>query len=249
MHGMINLNKNLIMGNTTPNICRRCGGTGTPSNGIVNYHDIQTSDTRKEFITNMQDCLKCEKCGHSWVPPISLIDGIPLVPFRVKITRCSSEGAWYRRRVGEEFSVGPHPEESDLYVVWEDIIDKSSKFLRGILIKDCEVIIPMENIAKPYEPKETTPKTAEEFIKEGFNCDDFQFYEEPTPSHIAEIMTKYARQECLRVALQVRAECAEKAKVRASIIGNLPVNKEQAILARVDKNSILSVDIEQFINK
>lgn len=89
---------------------------------------------------------------------------------------------------------------------------------------------------------ETTPKTAEEFIKEGFNCDDFQFYEEPTPSHIAEIMKKYARQECLRVALQVRAECAERVKTK---YGNEPGTHGWGTI--VDKESILSVDIEQFL--
>lgn len=49
-------------------ICRVCGGNGVPSTGIVNFHNIQTSDKTKEFITKQLPCIKCEKCGHSWIP-------------------------------------------------------------------------------------------------------------------------------------------------------------------------------------
>lgn len=50
------------------NICRVCGGNGVPSTGIVNFHNIQTLDKTKEFTTKQLPCLKCEKCGHSWIP-------------------------------------------------------------------------------------------------------------------------------------------------------------------------------------
>lgn len=48
-------------------ICRECGGTCKPSKGIMNYHNIQTQDSSKEFETKIEDCLKCEKCGHSFI--------------------------------------------------------------------------------------------------------------------------------------------------------------------------------------
>lgn len=50
------------------NECRVCGGEGKPSKGIVNYHNIRTSDKSKEFFNKIQDCTKCCSCGHSWIP-------------------------------------------------------------------------------------------------------------------------------------------------------------------------------------
>lgn len=50
------------------NECRVCGGQGSHSKGIVNFHNVQTSDKSKEFETKILDCLKCEDCGHSWIP-------------------------------------------------------------------------------------------------------------------------------------------------------------------------------------
>lgn len=50
------------------NQCRECGGNGKPSKGIMNFHNIQTQDLSKEFETKVLDCIKCESCGHSWVP-------------------------------------------------------------------------------------------------------------------------------------------------------------------------------------
>ena len=49
-------------------ICRECGGNCKSSKGIVNYHNIQTQDLSKEFETKIEDCLKCENCGHSFIP-------------------------------------------------------------------------------------------------------------------------------------------------------------------------------------
>ena len=63
---LVDLIFNLIM--ETHLICRVCGGNGVPSTGIVNFHNIQTSDKTKEFITKQLPCIKCEKCGHSWIP-------------------------------------------------------------------------------------------------------------------------------------------------------------------------------------
>lgn len=48
-------------------ICRECKGVGKPSKGIMNYHNIQTQDKSKEFETKLEDCIKCTKCGHSWI--------------------------------------------------------------------------------------------------------------------------------------------------------------------------------------
>lgn len=47
-------------------ICRECGGNCKPSKGIMNYHNMQTDDKSKEFTTVLEDCLKCEDCGHSF---------------------------------------------------------------------------------------------------------------------------------------------------------------------------------------
>ena len=52
-------------------ICRKCGGNGTPSKGLMNFHNIQTQDLSKEFETKLLDCIKCESCGHSWIPETS----------------------------------------------------------------------------------------------------------------------------------------------------------------------------------
>ena len=48
--------------------CKKCGGICKPSKGILNTHNIQTNDLNKEFETKLVDCLKCESCGHSFVP-------------------------------------------------------------------------------------------------------------------------------------------------------------------------------------
>lgn len=52
-------------------VCRKCSGTGKPSKGYMNFHNIQTQDLSKEFETKLLDCIKCELCGHSWIPETS----------------------------------------------------------------------------------------------------------------------------------------------------------------------------------
>lgn len=54
----------------TSNQCKVCGGNGKPSKGFMNFHNIQRSDA-KEFETKLLDCIKCESCGHSWIPDLS----------------------------------------------------------------------------------------------------------------------------------------------------------------------------------
>lgn len=49
------------------NACRECNGKGKPSKGIMNYHNIQIQNKSKEFETVMENCIKCEDCGHSWI--------------------------------------------------------------------------------------------------------------------------------------------------------------------------------------
>lgn len=49
-------------------VCHKCGGNGKSSKGIMNFHNIQISDKSKEFETKLIDCIKCESCGHSWIP-------------------------------------------------------------------------------------------------------------------------------------------------------------------------------------
>ena len=49
-------------------ICRECGHLGKERKGLVNFHNIQTTDSMKEFITEFVDCLVCTNCKHSWIP-------------------------------------------------------------------------------------------------------------------------------------------------------------------------------------
>jgi len=49
-------------------ICRICNNIAIISKGIINIHDIRTSDHTKEFITKVIDCYKCNNCGHSRIP-------------------------------------------------------------------------------------------------------------------------------------------------------------------------------------
>jgi hypothetical protein len=49
-------------------ICRFCNNNSTISKGLVNIHDIRTSNCSKEFITKFVNCYKCNNCGHSWIP-------------------------------------------------------------------------------------------------------------------------------------------------------------------------------------
>lgn len=53
--------------------CRKCGGNGKPSKALRNYHYIDKSYLRgeTEFETKLLDCIKCESCGHSWIPETS----------------------------------------------------------------------------------------------------------------------------------------------------------------------------------
>jgi len=48
--------------------CKKCSGKSKNSKAIQNVHNIQTQDLSREFETNLIDCLKCEDCGHSWIP-------------------------------------------------------------------------------------------------------------------------------------------------------------------------------------
>lgn len=78
---------------------------------------------------------------------------------------------------------------------------------------------------------ETTPKTAIEFLVES------KF----PPMSYEERMKAYARQ----VAQQVRQQCAEQAKVK---LGEKKITEHGVFtMTVVDKESILSVNIEQFI--
>ena len=52
------------------NQCRICNGTAKASKGYLNQHNIRKSYLRGEveFETKLVNCLKCESCGHSWIP-------------------------------------------------------------------------------------------------------------------------------------------------------------------------------------
>lgn len=52
------------------NQCKKCGGKGIPSKALRSYHNIRKSYLRGEveFETKLVDCIKCENCGHSWIP-------------------------------------------------------------------------------------------------------------------------------------------------------------------------------------
>lgn len=56
---------------TVSNNCHQCGGQSKPSKGFRNIHNIQTTDLSREFETKLLDCIKCESCGHSWIPETS----------------------------------------------------------------------------------------------------------------------------------------------------------------------------------
>lgn len=55
---------------TPQNTCRKCGELGLPSTCLVNYHDRRKNFAKEqqEFFTKDVNCLKCVKCGHSWIP-------------------------------------------------------------------------------------------------------------------------------------------------------------------------------------
>lgn len=55
---------------TPQNTCRKCGELGLPSTCLVNYHDRKKNFAKEqqEFFTKDVNCLKCVKCGHSWIP-------------------------------------------------------------------------------------------------------------------------------------------------------------------------------------
>lgn len=88
---------------------------------------------------------------------------------------------------------------------------------------------------------ETTPKTAIEFL----------FENKFPPVSAEERMKAYARQ----VAQQVRQQCAQEARVKNNVEKEYIDPKEfgkhsfiqTVVTPAVDKESILSVDIEQFI--
>lgn len=50
--------------------CRKCGGEGKPSKGLMNFHNIQFpyDKSKAEFEDKLLDCIKCTSCGHSWIP-------------------------------------------------------------------------------------------------------------------------------------------------------------------------------------
>lgn len=55
-------------------VCRKCNGNGKLSSGIMNFHNIQFpyDGSKSEFETKVLDCIKCESCGHSWIPKSGL---------------------------------------------------------------------------------------------------------------------------------------------------------------------------------
>jgi hypothetical protein len=84
----------------------------------------------------------------------------------------------------------------------------------------------------------TTPKTAEEILMDNVPLSSRHLGLTCSCTDAVRAMKEYARQESLRVALQVRAECAEKAKAGYSQNFGFPY---------VDKDSILSINLDQFI--
>lgn len=79
MNGLKKTFKNKKMKTKETSVCRKCGGTGKLSKGIMNFHNIQRNDA-KEFETKLLDCIKCESCGHSWIPKTSQGYGVENSP-------------------------------------------------------------------------------------------------------------------------------------------------------------------------
>lgn len=53
-------------------ICKKCGGSAIKSKGFGNAYLPQNEIGTKEVLEGkgkLIDCLKCSKCGHSWIPP------------------------------------------------------------------------------------------------------------------------------------------------------------------------------------
>lgn len=113
---------------------------------------------------------------------------------------------------------------------------------------------------------ETTPKTAEETLQEKLGFHHLTIEElqlalalalKPDLKNILEAMKEYSRQEQRRVAQQVRQQCAEQARIKnqrvnitvaASTTTTAPELQIQSFVPpEVDKESILSVEIEQFL--
>ena len=87
---------------------------------------------------------------------------------------------------------------------------------------------------------ETTPKTAEEMLNEfpdKYFWDDNRNLENVPAVEVLNLMKRYA----LQVGEAVRAECAKKATVF------IPSHPHLHGTKNIDKDSILSVDVNQFI--
>lgn len=63
------------------NQCRKCGGIDTPSkafnNTLISFDDFgedagqHGTTMSRQGLAKLVDCIKCESCGHSWIPKIT----------------------------------------------------------------------------------------------------------------------------------------------------------------------------------
>jgi len=68
----------------TKNVCRKCDGNGKPSkvllNAMVSFNDFgndagsRGTTQARVGSASLVDCIKCEDCGHSWVPQNSTLE-------------------------------------------------------------------------------------------------------------------------------------------------------------------------------
>lgn len=65
---------------------------------------------------------------------------LPLVPTKVRITKCGSRTWWYQNLIGREYLVRLGTSSSD-HVLWDDYWNKA-EIMRHIAQEDCEIIEP-----------------------------------------------------------------------------------------------------------
>lgn len=54
------------VGLTLKDKCYKCGGKMKRSSVLANYHNVRSTENKPEFETKHENCMKCEKCGHTY---------------------------------------------------------------------------------------------------------------------------------------------------------------------------------------
>ena len=127
------------------NKCKKCGGEGKPSTAFRNEHYIRKSYLRgeTEFEVKLIKCIKCQECGHSWIPErgITITQKVSLRQLALKwwnnLLTKQQDRFWFNY-VNNYFSPAQYASQltsREIEIIWKSEINKQNEFKVGDIVE------------------------------------------------------------------------------------------------------------------